>query len=66
MTDPKPPRSRPAPQLLSLNLVAARLALSVRSVRRLIDRGELPAHKIGGQIRVAEDDLRAFVHQARL
>lgn len=66
MTDSMPLRNRPAPQLLSLNLVAARLTLSVRSVRRLIDRGEFPAHKIGGQIRVAEEDLRAFVHQHRL
>jgi excisionase family DNA binding protein len=52
--------------LLSIPAVAKRLDVSEKSVRRYIDRGRLPAYKIGGQIRIAEEDVRAFLSSCRL
>jgi excisionase family DNA binding protein len=40
--------------------VAERLRVSTRTVRRWIDDGRLIAHRIAG-IRIAENDLRAFL-----
>jgi len=44
-------------RLLTLPQVAARLGVCVATVRRLIDRGELPAKRVGRQYRVP---LRSF------
>ena len=52
--------------LLSVPAVAQRLNVSERSVRRCIERGLLRAYKIGGQIRIAEEDLLAFLASCRL
>jgi excisionase family DNA binding protein len=41
--------------------VAERLHVSCRTVRRWIEAGDLVAHRIGGIVRVAESDLRAFL-----
>jgi excisionase family DNA binding protein len=41
--------------------VAELLSLSTRSVRRLIDHGQLSVHRFGGAVRIAEADLRAYV-----
>jgi excisionase family DNA binding protein len=41
--------------------VAERLHVSTRTVRRWIEAGDLVAHRIGGIVRVAESDLRAFL-----
>ena len=41
--------------------LATRFGVSERSVRRLINRGELAAHKIGGQIRISEHDVQSFL-----
>jgi len=41
--------------------VAELLSLSTRSVRRLIEHGQLPVHRFGGAVRIAEADLRAYV-----
>ncbi|MET8361482.1 helix-turn-helix domain-containing protein, partial [Micromonospora sp. NPDC005171] len=45
--------------------VAERLGISVRSVRRLMDRGELPKVKIGGLVRVHDEDLTAYEARQR-
>jgi excisionase family DNA binding protein len=45
--------------------VADLLAVSTRSVRRWLARGELLAHKFGRQIRISEIDLRTFVEKGR-
>jgi excisionase family DNA binding protein len=50
----------PAP-LLSVPDVAAALAVSVPTVRRLISRGELGAVRIGGQVRVTPGELERLV-----
>ena len=47
-------------QLLTVEEVARRLSVATRTVRRLIDRGELPAHRMGRMVRVSEDDLERF------
>ena len=36
-----------------------------KTVRRWIDRGELPVHRLGRQIRISEPDLMAFVRARR-
>jgi excisionase family DNA binding protein len=46
--------------LHSIPAVAQRLNVSEKSVRRFIERGLLRAYKIGGQIRISEEDLLAY------
>ena len=41
--------------------VAERLHVCTRTVRRRIKDGDLVAHRIGGVVRIAESDLRAFL-----
>jgi excisionase family DNA binding protein len=41
--------------------VAEDLNVSDRTVRRWIEDGKLVAHRIGGVVRIAETDLRAFL-----
>jgi excisionase family DNA binding protein len=45
--------------------VAECLNVSTRTVRRWIKRGELIAHRLGGVVRIAESDLRAFLARYR-
>jgi excisionase family DNA binding protein len=40
--------------------VARALGISVRQVYRLVDRGVLPAYRIGGAIRLLAEDVDAF------
>jgi excisionase family DNA binding protein len=46
--------------------VAQRLALSTKAVRALIKRGELPAVKVSGRLRVEAEDLAAFLAGQRV
>ena len=46
-------------------MVADRLAVSPRHVRRLIERGELPVHRIGSAVRISEDDLARYLASTR-
>jgi excisionase family DNA binding protein len=48
-------------QLLTLDQVAERLAVSRRTVQRLIDGRELSAVRFGRSVRVTERELAAFV-----
>jgi excisionase family DNA binding protein len=45
--------------------VAARLGVSVRTVRRWIKSGDLVAHRFGSAVRIAESDLKAFIARHR-
>lgn len=47
--------------LLCLEVAAKRLNVSEKTVRRLINRGALRAVRVGGQFRVADDELAAFI-----
>jgi excisionase family DNA binding protein len=63
MTRPTKPPS--IPRYHALKTVADRLDLSPRSVQRLIGKGVLPAIKIGGVVRVSDDDLLALIARCR-
>ena len=52
-------------QLLTVAVVAERLALHVKTVRRLIARGDLRAVRIGTAVRVHPDDLEELVNRKR-
>ena len=52
-------------KLLRLNEAAKRLTVSVRSLYRLIDAGELAVVRIGGCVRVAESDLGIYIAEHR-
>jgi excisionase family DNA binding protein len=49
------------PRLLSLREVADTLGVSTRTVHRFIKAGDLVAHRIGGQLRIALTDLDTFL-----
>jgi excisionase family DNA binding protein len=42
---------------------AALLAVDHKTVRRLIERGELPALRVGRALRISPDDLSALAYQ---
>src|SRR5215211_8456845 len=48
--------------LLNIPAVAARLDVSVPTVRRLIRRGDLPALRVGGQLRIDPHELEAWLY----
>jgi excisionase family DNA binding protein len=54
-------RGRPIPKLFTIDETADLFNASPRTVRRLIEAGALPVHRIGGIVRIAESDLRAFL-----
>jgi excisionase family DNA binding protein len=49
------------PVLHSISTLAARWGVCERTIRRLVGRGKLKAHWIGGQIRIAEEEEKAFL-----
>lgn len=53
------------PRLVSIKEVATQLNVSTKTVRRLIASGELHVHRLGRQIRIAEDDLTVFLAKRR-
>ena len=52
-------------EFLTIKQIASRWQVSERSVRRVIDRGELVVHRIGEQIRGHIDDVRSYEKQRR-
>jgi len=50
-------------EILTLEEVAARLKVSVKTVRRRIASGKLPAFKEGGRVCVLHRDLEAYIEQ---
>jgi excisionase family DNA binding protein len=63
------PGGHPTPgaaSLLEVRCVAQRLGLSTKAVRGLIARGELPAYKVAGRIRIEADDLDAYLVAVRV
>jgi excisionase family DNA binding protein len=48
--------------LLTVVQVAERLAVCEKTVRRLIDRGDLPVLRVGGSIRIEPAQLEAWLH----
>ncbi len=52
-------------QLLKLEEVCERLKVSMSTVRRLIDRGDLVAVRVGRNLRVRPADLEAYIERSR-
>lgn len=59
MTDPVPCKTDDHP-FHTVAQVAERWQCSAKTVRRLIERGDLVAHRFGSQIRVSAADLTAY------
>jgi excisionase family DNA binding protein len=66
-SDPTPDRERPTPPsaLLTIEQVARILQVNGRTVRRLLQRGELPWVRIGRQYRLEPAVLNAFIAARR-
>jgi len=60
MSTPRQPPSPGAKPFYSLADVADRYDVSVRTVRRWVDAGELVAHRLGRQLRISAEDLGTF------
>jgi excisionase family DNA binding protein len=60
-TDPKRNEQKQARRFLTVKFIAGDLGYCKKTVRRWIEAGLLPHHRIGRQFRVAEDDYRAFL-----
>jgi excisionase family DNA binding protein len=52
-------------RLLSVETVADDLSVSTKTIRRLIDDGELRAYRIGRALRVSEDEVRQYLNRRR-
>ena len=51
----------PIPRLLSIAEVARHLSVSTKTIRRLIQGGQLLSHRVGCQHRISEADLAAYL-----
>lgn len=60
-TDAPLPIATALPQLLSVDDVAVILAVSSKTVRRMIDRGVLSACRVGRLVRVQRADLVRYI-----
>lgn len=54
------------PTWLSTKEAAAYLGLNLRTLYRFIDEGDLPAYRFGRVIRLRQEELDAFIEQARI
>ena len=64
MTPSKPKPGEPM-KFFTVADVAEIVEVATRTVRRWIKRGELPVHRFGTAVRIAESDLRAFIARHR-
>jgi len=51
---------------LSTKEAAARLGMTLRSLYRFIDEGDLAAYKFGRVIRLKEDDVTRYIENCRI
>jgi excisionase family DNA binding protein len=59
------PTSPRLPKLINVPAAAEALGVSEKTVRRLIDTKSLRIYRIGRRVLIAEDDLAAYLAQAR-
>lgn len=52
--------------LLTSDEVAAYLRVDVVTIRRLVNRGELPAYRVGGEYRFMKHELEEYLHRQRV
>ena len=57
---------KPAIQWLSSQQASERLGVTLRTLYRLIDTGQLPAYKIGRVIRLQAQEVEDFIAGARI
>ena len=57
-------RSQPQ-EFFSIRSVANRWDVSTRTVRRIIDRGEISARHIGRQVRITMDEVLRYEREVR-
>lgn len=57
--------THPSPSFLTVKEVCLKLNLSRHAVYRLIESGELPAHRFGRAVRIDAADLETFIEKAR-
>lgn len=50
---------------MTIQEAAASLSVSTRTVRRMIDRGDLSCVRVGGQLRIEETAVRGFIERNR-
>ena len=50
---------------LSVQDVAKRINVNPRTVNRMIERGDLPAYRVSGVLRIDERDLQAYLERNR-
>jgi len=50
--------------LLTAGVVASRLGISTKTVHALVGRGELPAYRIGKQLRFRSEYVEQYVNRA--
>ena len=55
-----------APRWLSTKEAAARLGITLRSLYRFIDEGDVVAYKFGRVIRIKEVDVDRFIERCRI
>ena len=55
-------------KLLTLREIADALQVSERTIRRIVNRGDLVGFKVGdrGQVRVKSEDLEAYLERQRV
>ena len=62
MSDYTDPLSRPD---LSIKQAAALLGLSQQTVRRMVEKGDVDAYRLGGSTRIKRPSLAAYVARCR-
>ena len=51
---------------MSTRETSERLGVTLRTLYRFIDEGQIPAYKLGRVIRLKESDVEAFIESARI
>ena len=51
---------------MSTRETSERLGITLRTLYRFIDEGQIPAYKLGRVIRLKADDVEAFIEAARI
>jgi excisionase family DNA binding protein len=58
-------RGRPLTKLRTISETAELLNTSTRTIRRLIQSGALPVHRLGSLVRISDDDIAALLAATR-
>lgn len=56
---------RSSPVFYTISEVADALGLSIKTVRRRVESGDIRSHRFGRSLRISDDDFRAYVASQR-